>query len=202
MNIVLQYHTSFKAKSSAARRQWLLDTCQARPLLTRNGFGMTVTINDEQHTRPVCNDCFANMYGISRSTVQRWLRKSRDGVVRVIPTTVPRSDTTLKKEQAKAWLTETYLKYGDYMPDEQTIVLPVYTKQELFNWFYGKLHDTDTYKYPEFCACVREEFPFISFRRFKKFTQCKFCNACDQRLTKTLVHFPSLIPEILTFIIL
>ena len=137
-----------------------------------------------------CRQCFADINGVSKSTLARVfvsIKKGgtqpvqRDGDVVHAP--------TVKKEECLAWIRTIYTTYGDYMPDDLTVCLPCYNRKALYNWYRQSPIVFDHFESDAFNLQLREQFPFISFRRYKKFMQCHECNTLDKKTTLCAVHF-------------
>ncbi len=159
------------------RRKFLLDMCKSRPSGQQR---FAVTLRSKTHD--VCNTCFGCFHGVSRRTVQRALKDKNSGVARYDAPDeddAPKRSDTLLNLEAAAWITRTYVHYGDFMPDESTVCLPVYSKTELHNWYVSSNHDIPHYSSSEFMRVLRRDFPFITFRQYKKFMQCEFCHDVD-----------------------
>ena len=130
-------------------------------------------------------DCFANYHGFSRRTINRTLKLIKEHRLVIPVVKVP--NRSVARQEALAWVTHKYLHFGDYIPDEATICLPVYDKKELFIWYNTSEEVYDKYQVNEFNKLLREHFPFITFRRCTLFMQCAWCNKVDILISKTKV---------------
>lgn len=163
-------------KTSHEKRTWLFDRCRQRS----DNLKKFIVASDSGQVS-VCTTCFAKYHGVGRSTVARTLHQIKSGQQR--PNLVVRDTAdTVKRAEVKSWLTDLYLNYGDYMPDDFTICLPVYNRQKLFDWYLQSPTVEELYQYAAFCRVLADEFPFISFRRYKKFMQCCVCNELDGKI--------------------
>jgi hypothetical protein len=173
---VIASNGDYMTLSPSKRKQFMLDACKGRSV---GNCQFVLTIDTVKFN--VCNRCFAAFHGLSRRSLQRVIASVNQGVVR-LPVIQPdrrTGSTTLLKMEAAAWISQTYLHFGDYMPDESTICLPVYTKTELFDWYSSPDRNLVVYSKSAFFTLLRIEYPFICFRRFKKFMQCGFCHDID-----------------------
>ena len=69
--------------------------------------------------------------------------------------------------------------YGDAMPDDQTIQLPVCSKKELFECYVGDC-GAEHLSLPAFNTLMRTTFSHILTHTHKRFKQCDFCHKCDK----------------------
>ena len=180
-------HRTYHDKNTPGRKTWLLDQiAQADD----SGYLVETGSGGDCHRFRVCTRCFSSFNGFNRSTLQRRVKQFKAGVRRAVP--VDKCATKSHRSLILSeWLIDKSKSYGDYMPDALAVVLPVYTKKELYRW-YKRDHARDCFHYNAFCRVIRLEFPFIRFRRHKKFTQCRFCNKLDNKISKSRVsthHF-------------
>ena len=178
MNAATMYHDMKKNQ----RKKWLRDKCTS---VTSKRKGFAVRTSNHSSIVRCCSQCFAHYYGFSRSTLTRAQKKISQGE-QMIPEEV-KENNSLKKHETHAWVTDIYLHFGDYMPDEETVCLPVYSKRELYDWYASSEEMFAQYEHREFCKLMEKEFPFITFRKCKKFMQCDWCNKMDIKIAKTKV---------------
>jgi hypothetical protein len=173
---VIGYNSDYITLSPAARKRMLMAACKARGP-GRCQFGITI----DTIQLNVCNACFAAFHGIGLRTLQRMIASINSGVIRLnaVKPKERTGSTTMLKQEAAAWVEQTYLHFGDYMPDESTICLPVYTRTEFFDWYSCADRNIKVYSKCAFFNLLREEYSFLCFRRFKKFMQCGFCHDID-----------------------
>jgi biotin synthase-related radical SAM superfamily protein len=95
---------------------------------------------------------------------------------------VSEDPNTLKAQECRAWLHYVMDHYGDYMPDELTVCVPVYNRKRLFHWYTASPLVASWYKYNEFLRMLGSEFSYMSFKKFKKFMQCHDCNQFDKQI--------------------
>ena len=182
---VLAATTEYSALSKHERKQWRMNKCLSMNA-TKKGFGIRTSSGT---VTSCCTECFSNFHGFSRSSISRTLALIKDDRVVIPEVVVP--NRSLTKQEATAWVTHKYLHFGDYMPDEATICLPVFDKKELHVWYTTSEDVYKPYKIKEFNKLLRDQFPFITFRRCTKFMQCAWCNKVDIKISKTRVrtHF-------------
>lgn len=178
MNAATMYHDMNKNQ----RKKWLRDKCTS---VTSKRKGFAVRTSNHSSIVRCCSQCFAHYHGFSRSTITRAQKKISQGE-QMIPEEV-KENNSLKKHETHAWVTDIYLHFGDYMPDEETVCLPVYSKRELYDWYASSEEMFAQYEHREFCKLMEKEFPFITFRKCKKFMQCDWCNKMDIKIAKTKV---------------
>ena len=164
--------------------------------VSRAGYNVAITTDDGTHCFPLCNTCFSDFHGIGRSTLQRAVRKVRVGEVPVAKAVPARPTAEVKRQVFKQWMINTVKSFGDFMPDSQTTVLPVYSKRELFQWYDSSVL-TDKYEQGQFTKELRKHFNFVTFRRHKQFTQCQTCNAFYSQIKKSQVNTLSSIKDII-----
>ena len=139
------------------------------------------------HGKPCCQLCFSAYHGFSRSSLNNYIKKAKAGQVYVKPVHKVNVDAQLCQFQAEEWLRGTYTSCGDYMPDDLSVQMPVYTIRELHRWYEREMlaiHQVP-YKYPRFGDLLRKRFPYLKCRKHKRFSQCKLCNEIDVAITKT-----------------
>ena len=182
---VITINNEYQTLSPQHRKKFMLDSCNSR-VSGQNKFAITF----RSKTFSVCNACFACFHGVTVRTVQRTMKDKSVGIVRynVDRDDAPTQNHSMLNLEASSWITHTYTHYGDFMPDESTVCLPVYTKTELHNWYASSNSGIPHYSKPEFMRHLRKEFPFITFRQFKKFMQCEFCHDIDTLVKKEKVH--------------
>ena len=178
---VLAATTEYRALSQHDRKEWRMNKCLSMNG-KKKGFGIRTANAD---VSSCCTDCFANYHGFSRRTISRTLSLIKEHRLVIPVVKVP--NRSVARQEALAWVTNKYLHFGDYMPDEATICLPVYDKKELFNWYNTSEEVYDKYQVNEFNKLLREHFPFITCRRCTKFMQCAWCNKVDILISKTKV---------------
>ena len=171
----------YHSKTKSQQRKWIMDQCLSRKK-GRKGFSV---IYKEQHIS-CCNSCFATFHGFGKSTLQRTQRLVSEGQ-KHIPDEEKMVSPSQMFMETKTWIKQIYLAHGDYMPDELTVCLPVYTRVELFRWYKSASQCSAHYKYPSFTELLKDEFPFITFRRHKKFMKCKKCRFLDLKIAKAPV---------------
>ena len=170
---VIATNTEYTSMSPHDRKTWLLNQCLSRGSGQRR---FAVTFGGDSHD--VCNQCFADWYGLGLRTLQRMLKQRKNGVVRVVAAPTLSNDSVLKHESVE-WISFTYLHFGDFMPDECTVCMPVYSRKELWIWYSHSDTLDAFYGLQAFCNLLRVDFTFIRFRRHKKFAQCDYCNELD-----------------------
>lgn len=181
-------HREFIGRARSGK-QWLLDQAALRETGKRRFF-VSMSREQERSHVAVCNRCFALMYGLSLSTVDRAIRKAKDGEVNILPAE-PREKSP-SYFAAVVWMKDTIHMFGDYMPDRRSVVLPVISRHELFAWYAtdNAIHgpaDPRPYKYDAFIKLLAVDFPYVEFRRHKRFTQCQLCNKFDKSTAKERV---------------
>jgi len=87
------------------------------------------------HGKPCCQLCFSAYHGFSRSSLNNYIKKAKAGQVYVKPVHKVNVDAQLCQFQAEEWLRGTYTSCGDYMPDDLSVQMPVYTIRELHRWY-------------------------------------------------------------------
>ena len=187
---VADAHRVYHARSASDKKQWLLDIVSQNE--SDAGYIVDATDSDgATHRFRLCNYCFSSFHGFGRSTLQRRVAQFRSGVRRPVPTVREGVQSTHKRMICYSWILDKTVSYGDYMPDELSVVLPVYTKKELYLWFTTSNESkADLVSYQRFSAILKVDFPFVQFRSHKKFTQCRVCNLFDNRIMKATVTFP------------
>jgi hypothetical protein len=178
----------FRSLSRSERRQSLLTAARSR-LKGYYGFALSMSHDGNEQVFNLCNLCFAHTQGASKSSVQRAIKFARDGDVIALPD-VPRRHVAVETNDAHAWLADKAANYGDYMPDSETIVLPVFTKLELYNWYLTSTTDSTPIARSSFYHLLSSKFPFIRWRRHKPFCQCTFCHNLDQHISRNKVMQP------------
>jgi hypothetical protein len=174
---------------TAARKQFLFDHCKTRA--TQGYFVINVHLHDGAlHLLRLCNGCFAAAIGKSRTTIQRYLRRLRTSKhrrplvsIRAAPSRMP----TMLANIAFTWIAGNVRTYGDYMPDNMTVMLPVYNKKEYFRWFKTEV-PRQSFEYAAFLKMLRDQLPFIIFRKCSPFTKCAHCDFLDQQAAKAKVN--------------
>ena len=189
LSTITAAHRAYHAMSRNEQKEWLWT------IIGQNDYhdGYLIDYSDDDHNTHnfrVCNSCFADFHGFCRSTLQRRVRQYRAGHRRSLPA-VAEPDHTHKRMVCREWIKDKSLTYGDYMPDALALVMPVYTKKEFYDWYKIDCQG-ESLSYPRVAAIIKSDFPFIRFRKHKKFTQCRLCNLIDMKITKTTVIFLSI----------
>ena len=181
---ITESHRAYHDQTFNERKLWMFNVIGQDD----SSEGFLVESTDEHnsiHRFRLCNECFSLFHGFGRSTLQRSLRQYRAGVRRQVELG-SEVDHSHKRLVCSEWIIDKSTSYGDYMPDALAVVMPVYTKKELWNW-YKQECEVDSLSYPRFAAILKKDFPFIRFRRHKKFTQCRLCNLIDMKISKSRV---------------
>ena len=75
-------------------------------------------------------------------------------------------------------------RYGDPMPDDNTIQLPVSSRKELFECYtLDPTTDLATcFKQNTFTSFLRQFYRHVLIHRYKKFKACRYCLKCDKNI--------------------
>jgi hypothetical protein len=174
-------------KSEKDRTEWLWSVCG----VTMSG-QKRLSVRTDDGLVKCCQRCFAGFHGFSKSSLTRVSKAIRAGAIRPVHRAhqeVP--EVSLKYRECHAWMDSVYQTYGDYMPDDQTVCLPCYNRTSLYHWYHKSPVVDQYFEYCQFVKLLREDFPFITFRKFSKFMQCHFCNQLDKAIKFEKVSIPS-----------
>lgn len=188
LDIAITLIQHYNSMTKPERKQHLFQSCMHQ--ITVGYFQVDIFVDTDAHVVALhlCNECFASTLGVSRSTVQRCIRNiDKKKHKRPLPR-VEEYQPSVARLEALTWIIGNVKVYGDYMPDALTVVLPVYSRKEYFRWFVGESGDVH-YEVNAFRALLREDLPFICFRKCKSFTQCPRCAEWDDLIVKAKVCY-------------
>ncbi len=111
----------------------------------------------------VCKKAWLAIYSISERQFQMVLQSHKDGKKSVVSPLKRKRKT--RTYIAKAWMTASFNKMGDKMPDSITIHLPCYlTYKTLYSYMVDDLRSTgdEPVAYSQFCKMMMTDFPEVS----------------------------------------
>ena len=145
----------------------------------REGYGYFRSF-DSTHT--MCHECWWSFHGFSRS----YYFKAQKAV-RAFPGMLPPMGTGRRRPKghtpewhgAFQWMSAFVEDFGDPMPDDNTIQLPVCTQSELYDCYTADTVEDECIHASTFARLVRKEFPHVRVHEYKKFKKCDYCKKCD-----------------------
>lgn len=136
----------------------------------------------------MCWSCWVALHGFS----EWYYYKARKACMQHGPGGLPpqagpgRGATGYKSPEyytAREFLLSFVAEYGDPMPDDQTIQLPVSSLKELFVCYCAEVDPGDQLSDSHFRAIVKNEFTYLRIHKYKKFKQCEYCLECDTKVS-------------------
>ena len=160
--------------------------------IVAGGDDMFTTVNGRYD---LCRTCWWTFHGFSKSLfyrTQRQVMKERDAGL--VPPIVADGRGRVEDERAPEhfiaveFMEEFIQLYGDPMPDDTTVQLPVSTVTELFHCYCEVVGSADRISKSAFYRLVQHDYTHIRIHEYKKFKQCVYCKKCDDKVSDRSLH--------------
>ena len=134
----------------------------------------------------LCQTCFCKYHGIALATFKRVTKDSKNGRRNWVHRRKGVSGRSQAYNHALAWTEEYGKKFGDQMPDDNTVHLPDYKWQSLYRRLQNEMMQAHA-PFPSFDSwknMVGTRLPYLRIRKYKRFSKCNVCAHIDKRIQK------------------
>ena len=134
----------------------------------------------------LCKTCFCKYHGIGLATFKRIVKDTKGG-----RRSWEHGHKGMKKpgqsyNHALAWTEEYAKRFGDQMPDDDTVHLPDYKWRSLYRRLENEMVGARVPfpSYDSWYAMVRTKLPHLRIRKYKRFSKCNVCSHLDMKIQK------------------